>query len=88
MSDPNSTSPDILSDGPVKDILRPDKKHIPALPEPNVYFLVRFYIHSENILRFYLSFIDWWTHNIGGGDMLPTYDHFCSLKACSSNFLP
>ena len=23
MSDPNSTSPDILSDGPVKDILRP-----------------------------------------------------------------
>jgi hypothetical protein len=24
MSDPNSTSPDILSDGPVKDILRPE----------------------------------------------------------------
>jgi hypothetical protein len=24
MSDPNSTSPDILSDGPGKDILRPD----------------------------------------------------------------
>jgi hypothetical protein len=26
MSDPNSTSPDILSDGPVKDILRPGKQ--------------------------------------------------------------
>jgi hypothetical protein len=26
MSDPNSTSPDILSDSPVKDILRPGKQ--------------------------------------------------------------
>jgi hypothetical protein len=28
MSDPNSTSPDILSDGPVKDILRPAVRYI------------------------------------------------------------
>jgi hypothetical protein len=31
MSDPNSTSPDILSDGPVKYILRPDS--FPGLNE-------------------------------------------------------
>jgi hypothetical protein len=28
MSDPNSQASDILSDGPVKDILRPDEKSV------------------------------------------------------------